>query len=275
MSSFAQTSKIKSQPLANTDGQLGRAVIFGCAALLRASYRVYYLFGEDLRGQPNTGQIISEKYKFACTLVPKVGTRSLRRALLQEAADSALLQEAAEKLGSRAVGSNQDNLPRDCGKDFFEFAFVRNPWSRVVSCYRNKVLTADSFNKLNIICKYKGLRPQMPFDSFVEWLCSEEGSDRNADGHWVSQHYFLTDAKGEIHCDFIGKLENFDADMSKVWARLGIDFVKVPHRNRAKASAGGTNSLLHAPYRELYSSRTRDLVAERYAKDIALFGYDF
>ena len=76
MSSFAQTSKIKRQPLANTDGQLGRAVISGCAALFRTSYRVYYLFGEDLRGRVGTTQIISEKYKFACTLIPKRPTRN-------------------------------------------------------------------------------------------------------------------------------------------------------------------------------------------------------
>ncbi len=55
---------------------------------------------------------------------------------------------------------------------------------------------------------------------------------------------------GELLVDFIGRLENFDADLRKVCERTGIELETVPHKNRSD----------HTHYRELYTPETEQIV---------------
>jgi len=154
-------------------------------------------------------------------------------------------------------------------RSYFTFAFVRNPWDRLVSCYKDKInypkghvyeRYENTFIKyLKGINKYKG---DMQFEDFVETICSIP--DRIAEGHFRSQYLYLTDEKGSILPNFVGRFENLSDDYMKIKRKLKIDS-DLPHIRSGKRTG----------YKDYYTENTKKLVRERYAKDIELFGYKF
>ena len=68
-------------------------------------------------------------------------------------------------------------------------------------------------------------------------------------------------------CDFIGRVERFEDDWSKVFRKLKMTPPKIfPKLNTALGSGG---------YREYYSGHTAQLVAYRYKEDIEFGSYVF
>jgi hypothetical protein len=136
--------------------------------------------------------------------------------------------------------------------DYFSWSFVRNPWDRLVSTYTNKIINKHHGGIGNDWSK---------LTSFKDFILKIEKSDiTNVDRHIRSLHTFFPE-----DIDFIGKLENFQQDFDIICDKIGIPKQKLPHNNKTK----------HKHYTEYYNDETRQIVAEKYAKDIEYFGYKF
>ena len=68
--------------------------------------------------------------------------------------------------------------------DYFRFGFVRNPWARLYSCYRDKIL-GPTLRDQQFILGHFGFTPGMAFADFVRGVA--EIPDEEADGHFVGQ----------------------------------------------------------------------------------------
>ena len=141
-------------------------------------------------------------------------------------------------------------------RNYFKFTFVRNPWSRLVSEY---------FWRINSKPHKELFIKKMNFKSFACNISVIEKKGLGYYTHLRSQHSFTHDNNGKNMMDFIGKTENFQQDFNKVCDKIGIPRQQLPHENKNK----------HKHYTEYYDDETREIVAEKYARDIELFDYKF
>lgn len=139
-------------------------------------------------------------------------------------------------------------------KDYFKFAFVRNPWARVVSCYCQKVE-----NKNPKWEHYYGECFDKGFDYFVDFI------DRK-DLWSADRHIRLQTALIPVNeVDFVGRLETFDEDFRYVLQILNVQNHNIPKKNATQ----------HQHYSCYYNERTREIIARKYKDDIEAFGYVF
>lgn len=148
-------------------------------------------------------------------------------------------------------------------KSFFKVAFVRNPYDKIVSCYKDKILDRDENSRF--IRHNKNMRPGMSFKEFVK--VAYKTSDPKLDRHLKSQHYLLSDKKGNLIPDFIGKFESIKRDFEKICKKMGVQKPpELPQINKNNPEKD---------YRKYYDEETKKMVYERYKRDIEVFGYNF
>jgi hypothetical protein len=234
--------------------------------------------------------IVSDDLRFVYFVIPKVACTSIKSALLPlfnvntpEGAsireDIALGLEVHRIFGNSKFQVNRTQFERKLSRgeyrEYFKFAFVRNPWDRLVSCYSHKIIDVDDTQLEEPPFRerrggtgaelYKG----MSFAEFVETVC--DIPDEEANMHFRSQHEVVCGSGKDkpIMADFVGRFENLAADFSVVAERIGrAQELCLPHRFRS-VSRGSR------PYTEFYDDRLRNLVYERYREDIEIFSYSF
>lgn len=144
--------------------------------------------------------------------------------------------------------------------NYFKILSSRNPWDRLVSCFfylkqgGNKTLhDIDLSKKLKI---YKS--------DFKPWIKNHffEALNLNLKVNHLKPIFFYLSKTAP---DFIIKTENLQQDFNTVCDKIGIPQQELPHKNKSK----------HKHYTEYYDEETKQIVAEKYAKDIEYFGYEF
>ena len=152
-------------------------------------------------------------------------------------------------------------LDPDRFQRYFKFTFVRNPWDRAVSAYTYLANGGSAASEEDIYwSKFVN-----DFDSFDDFMCqwlSADNAMRNA--LFTPQVVFLKNIFGQLSMDFVGRFENLQADFNAIAQKLGVER-ELPHLNQSRSN----------PYQTFYSERSRALVAEVYAEDIAAFDYRF
>ena len=141
---------------------------------------------------------------------------------------------------------------------YFKFAFVRNPWDRLVSTYF--FLQGGGMNELDRDWSQNHLSEFDSFDKFVQ-----RGLQRPDILSWVHfrpQVDFITSRDGKLMVDFVGRFERLADDFALVARRLGVN-----------AGLRRTNAGAHAPFETVYSPETAAIVGKIYESDAAAFGY--
>jgi hypothetical protein len=143
--------------------------------------------------------------------------------------------------------------------EYFKFTFVRNPWDRLVSFYR-----------------YLGFDRRCSFSRFVQKHLPREYEKKS----WFMcpQVEYIYRPDGRLLVDFVGRFEALAQDFAAVCERMGIADTQLPHINHSRKSASGLMRWFrrrHLSYREMYDTRSRQLVAKLYEADVDAFKYQF
>lgn len=167
-------------------------------------------------------------------------------------------------------------ITKELFDSYFKFAFVRNPWDRIVSEYKYRMHAHRySFKKY--------LFEHFPRPSWSDEYC-----------HVIPQYDFLHNEHGNMLVDFVGRFENLQKDFSYVCDKLNIETKTLPHRNistsifnrrdnnliqilrsiRNKLSITQRRNTFER-YKDYYDNESVDFVANIYRKDIEAFGYKF
>jgi hypothetical protein len=210
---------------------------------------------------------ISHERRCVFIHVPKTGGTSIETALglhgpwqdenrrtffgMMGSPDLLALPRTSAFLQHLSIGEVQELAPE--AREYFSFAFVRNPWDRMVSAYhRTDPHLLEQGRQVGI--HLSGL-------SFAEFLSRTE---RIEHAHLREQAHFICDRSGTVRVDYTGRFETIEQDFRSVCRRLGVD-LPLPRLNTST----------HRDYRHYYDGETAAFVAKRYRRDIELFGYTF
>ena len=171
-------------------------------------------------------------------------------------------------LGRRIALEIRSKASTEQWNNYFKFAFVRNPWDRAVSMFRNiqsaqKMGSKDKSKYLDEITRRLNISPRdLTFEIFVKAVLRDRVFDNY---HWDKQVHCFTDEDNQNLFDFIGRYENLQQDFEVICKRLGFPVVKLPHHNKTR----------HGHYSSYYSAETELIVGQLYRDDVEMFGYQF
>lgn len=211
--------------------------------------------------------IVLPGLKLAYGRVPKAANSSIKTVLARHVPVDPDIDERPGRDRFWMRGADGAAFMADAGEvahrdDLFVFAFVRDPFDRLASCYVNKILKAKTFPPL---FSALGLTPGMSFDLFTARVA--EIPDAIADDHFRSQAAMLI-RHGRVVPSFVGRFESLAADWERlgglVAARSGLVLGELPHIN---ARRSGTDDLPELYADEAVVARVR----RRYAADFAAF----
>jgi hypothetical protein len=128
---------------------------------------------------------------------------------------------------------------------YFKFCFERNPWDKVVSYF---------------LWKRHGQGRSVP--DFRDYVLKKTHR-LPADGR------LYLDDDGQPLVDHVGQYADFQAEFTRICARLEIAFDGDFPREKTGIAVD------RRPYQDYYDEETRAVVAQLFAREIALFGYRF
>jgi hypothetical protein len=213
--------------------------------------------------------MIDDKHKFIFVHIPKCAGTSVYKALLSGLDENNDINntkhggwDAKNKIYKQHATALQTKEFYCSGfYNYFRFTFTRNPWSRAISDYLWMTNTDVNSSR------------EMRKGTFSEYLNNKNDFNiKNLKNksfyrydHILPQTDFILDENGQSMVNFIGKIENLQQDFNTVCDKIGIPQQELPHANK-------TN---HKHYTEYYDDETREIVAQKYARDIECFGYKF
>ena len=157
----------------------------------------------------------------------------------------------------------------------FTFAFVRNPWDRFLSLYYYARLKESRYHSaINPKEAPHGKHEDYDLlkDATVEQCAYylEEGRLQHDDhiNHWRPQSDWLTDDRGQIIVDFIGRVETMDEDFQTIARRLDLSAGSLPIVNQSRDPEEHS-------YEKEFTENARRIVTDHYQEDIRRFGYSF
>lgn len=133
--------------------------------------------------------------------------------------------------------------------EYFTFTLVRNPWDRVVSYYH--WLQEQSFDHPAV-----RLAQGSTFTQFLNHAHTQMSLSA------APASFYMTDIRGQQHCNAYIRLEHLYEDARPLWDHLGFE-LDLPHVNRSN----------RIDYHRYYTEEDAQIVARTCAADVAQFGY--
>jgi chondroitin 4-sulfotransferase 11 len=152
---------------------------------------------------------------------------------------------------------HRDEVTMCMWEQSFSFAFIRNPFDRLVSAW----------------CMFRE-KYGVSFEEVLDIALDHDLGHRAGAGRLEEikrhtlplshPHYGLVDASGVPRIDFIGRFERLYEDWCQVCRSIGAHLT-LPHLNRTK----------HVEYTSYYDRRLRSRAELIYSTDMEIFGYSF
>lgn len=216
---------------------------------------------------------ISLKYNYLYVETPKVACSTVKSILQSmELEYPSFYRENFADIHNRKFSpllkpSQVGDFSRLVNSNIFKFCFSRNPYSRLLSVYLEKIC-GNKPPKRNVLM-HLGRNPSnisqnISFDEFINVACEQPITNMNH--HWGIQ-YYQTFQKS-INYDFIGKIEAFPADLHSVLNKISNNYRLYLRDERRHAKRSETH------LSDFYTPTLAKMVQTKYLKDFEFYGYD-
>ncbi|MDT8328883.1 MAG: sulfotransferase family 2 domain-containing protein [Roseovarius sp.] len=216
---------------------------------------------------------ISFKHRYAMHTVGKAANSTVKFLLYQLELEGTHLrmpsvhERAKSPLLSPYQLSETDLETVFAGDEFFRFTFVRNPYSRLLSCYLDRIVggnTRPARELLRTMGKEDTYEPS--FEEFIKTICDQSVHAQN--NNWRVQYYDCM--CNEIDYHFIGKQESFSKDFLHVYKKVaGV----APQDGALATNASPSKTSAAERLEEYWTAELKDLVDTKYENDFSFFRY--
>lgn len=202
---------------------------------------------------------------------PKVGCTTIKKILQYNELD---LNESSLPSDVHDRGQSPFLSPRFNESEFldalvdpnvFKFTFVRNPFTRVLSAYLDKIIGRPGV--VTKIQQQMGINPFEYIPTFAEFIEMVYGQKLdNMNPHWAPQTFLV--GYNLVDYDFLGRFECFDGSLQELASRANLEIPVAaivsgrPHATRADEKA-----------KQYYTNDIVKRVREIYYDDFKFLGY--
>ncbi|KAK9497189.1 hypothetical protein O3M35_004554 [Rhynocoris fuscipes] len=230
--------------------------------------------------------LVDSKHHLLYCYVPKVACTNWKRILMilnGVINTTDVLSIPADLAHSRRVLSSLANFTasnvQNILNSYKKFLFVRHPFERLVSAFRNKLepnsmrskyfqLRLGKYIAKRYRTKSNSSSPQnddVTFEEFISYLTQSNGDKLNE--HWQAIDNLCSPCS--ITYDFIGKYETLQADSNYLLKSIGVENIIFP----AGPKIHTTSDHLNMYFRRLPAAKIKELY-KIYEMDFRLFSYD-
>ena len=229
-------------------------------------YSVYRYEGNIKITRADARGAISEHDKFFYNRIPKVANSTVVKTLVCCSATlRGIHQDGDEKNFFSRPAFVGARIACDIRDKYFKFTFVRNPFTRVLSAYLDKIVRVGSHRHSRRYGQWAAKKGASNTPSFADFCNYLDDGGLYEDAHWAPQLDCLLIPVSEF--DFVGRFERLDADLQAVLKRVFPDqAARILGSGPPKTN---TSDKLHA----YYSEREVGIVSRLYAGDFQTFDY--
>lgn len=206
--------------------------------------------------------IVSHAKQFIFFAVPKTGTHAVRELLsIHKGADDweqqvlfgkqllPIPEIAKIQHGHISAQQIEPYLDKAVWQDYFKFAIVRNPFDRFIS-----------------ICFFLNRQNPLFLKTPLQWMKSAiQAKEFRARVLVKPQFLQLSDARGNIAMDYVGRYETLQNSVDEICLSLKVESSQLQKRNTSE----------HQQYREYYDEELKSAVETVYAEDLRRFNYSY
>lgn len=145
----------------------------------------------------------------------------------------------------------EDHVGKKRYEDSLVFSNARNPYSRAVSIYQ-----------------HWSWKSAEKFEDFCNAIKNNIFPDLAAKWHSTTITEQILN-KDNLKVDFVLRQENLQQDFNTLCAKIGIPEQELPRKNASKSYRNNIH------YTKYYNKQAEKIIAEKYARDIEYFGYNF
>jgi hypothetical protein len=217
----------------------------------------------------------STKCRFIYVETPKVGCTTIKQ-ILQYAEydfdDTYLGSKNHDQLHDRSLSPLK--APRDDPEQFLEclvsdsyfvFSFVRNPFTRILSAYLDKIVGKP--NEQSNIQRKMNIDPAIgapTFSEFIDIVYSSSPVEMNP--HWAPQTFLL--AIDNVRYDYLGRFEFFNDSIQQLVKSREL---KIPSSITGRGKQHSTSA--DHKLQQYFDANTTSRVKEIYQRDFEQLGY--
>ena len=209
--------------------------------------------------------------------IPRTAGSSLTTAISQQKKDGERFDRTTrDKKQAKKIHYTVEQAKKTFGMDIWDeyltFAFVRNPWDRLVSQYQWRLAKGEKDVDDRDFKEWVKWR----WEGWLNWLENPRKVIRGVPqlGHKdravvLSKAFdeIYDEKEGKILVDWIARYENLREDFEILCGKLGVDEdIVLPHKHNAKD---------RPHYTEFYDDETIEIVRKFYKNDIEVLGYKY
>lgn len=217
---------------------------------------------------------IDDQRRIAYVETPKVACTSIKKFMQDTYIDgewrlpnpSMVHERSHSPLGQLSTITAEQSAQVLWGSDYRRFSFVRNPYTRLLSGYLDKLVTNEFERARHLPLMGFELGSHPTLLEFLERLAQQ--TDAQRDIHFTTQASLLR--ADRVEYDYIGRFEVFKQDFLRLQATyFGVNHPTKSYESFGKHHASNASSKIDQYFGPLEIELTREI----YENDFLLFGY--